>query len=411
MGWKTRKLNELFDIGSSKRVLKSQWQKAGVPFYRGREITALAKCGSVENELFITQELYEEYAKKYGAPAAGDIVVTAIGTIGNTHIVRNGEKFYFKDASVLWLKKISQVDSEYVNYWFKSSLMKEQLDAGNGATVDTLTIKKLQSLNIYFPSLSEQKQIVAILDDAFANIDHARQLAERNLKNARELFDSTLNKIFVEGTAVWESKTFNDVCLKIQDGAHHSPKKLYPNKSTNLFPYITSKNIRNNYMDLTKVQYVDSEFHESIYPRCKPELNDVLLTKDGANTGNVTLNTLDEPFSLLSSVCLIKPDRNKLSPGFCKYFIQSRMGYEHITGQMTGMAIKRIVLRSIKSSFIPLPELSKQESTVKKLDIVLSEVDELEKIYQQKITALDELKQSLLQKAFRGELTQVKSAA
>ena len=75
-------------------------------------------------------------------------------------------------------------------------------------------------------------------------------------------------------------------------------------------------------------------FHKTIYPRCKPEIGDVLLTKDGAKTGNVTLNTLDEPFSLLSSVCLIKTNKNELRADFLKYYIQSPIGFKSITGKM-----------------------------------------------------------------------------
>jgi type I restriction enzyme S subunit len=97
-------------------------------------------------------------------------------------------------------------------------------------------------------------------------------------------------------------------------------------------------------------------------------MGDVLLTKDGANTGNVTLNTLDEPFSLLSSVCLIKTAPDFLLPSFLSYFIQSPDGLKSITGQMTGAAIKRIILRDIKLAKIPIPPLPEQQRIVALLD-------------------------------------------
>lgn len=87
MSWQQTKLDDLFKVGSAKRVMKAQWQSEGVPFYRGREITKLSSQGCVDNDLFITEELYSEYKDKYGAPSAGDIVITAIGTIGNSYIV------------------------------------------------------------------------------------------------------------------------------------------------------------------------------------------------------------------------------------------------------------------------------------------------------------------------------------
>lgn len=403
-GWQKVKISELFKVGSSKRVLKSQWQNEGIPFYRGREITSLSTNGFVDNDLFITEKMFEDYATKYGVPKAGDIVITAIGTIGNAYLVKENDKFYFKDASVLWLKKTTNVSSKFVEWWLKSPLFFEQLDKGNGATVDTLTIQKLQSLEIDIPLPEEQKRIVAILDEAFENIAIAKANAEKNLQNARELFESYLNSIFFQHHKSWLEKTFNDVCIKITDGTHHSPKTQFKESGPERFPYITSKNIRNNFMDLSNVAYIERTIHEEIYARCQPSLGDVLLTKDGAGTGNVTLNSLDRPFSLLSSVCLIKTNPILLKPAFLCYYLQSHTGLSNIVGQMTGAAIKRIVLKDIKKATIPLPSLKEQENIVATLDSLLTETKNLSQFYTQKLAALDELKKSLLQKAFSGEL-------
>lgn len=166
----------------------------------------------------------------------------------------------------------------------------------------------------------------------------------------------------------WSVVTLAEACTKIQDGAHRSPQILHSKPGPNRFPYLTSKNIKTGYLKLDTVQYCDANFHNDIYPRCNPEVGDILLTKDGANTGNAAINTLDEPFSLLSSVCLLKPDRTKLLARFLAYYIQSKEGFDQITGQMTGAAIKRIILKTIKSSQIPLPPLPEQKRIVAILD-------------------------------------------
>lgn len=267
------------------------------------------------------------------------------------------------------------------------------------------------AIEIPIPPLSEQQRIVAVLDDAFAGIAAATENAKKNLQNARALFESHLQSTFTTQGDGWVEKKLGDVCLKITDGAHHSPKNLYPTKGENQFPYITSKNIRNGYMDLTNVSYVDQDFHDSIYSSCKPELGDVLLTKDGANTGNVTLNTLDEPYSLLSSVCLIKPDKEKLLSKYLMFYIQSSVGLKKIIGQMTGAAIKRIILKAVKLAAIPIPSVEEQQRIVAQLDALSAETKRLEAIYTQKLALLAALKQSLLQKAFAGELLTDKVAA
>ena len=194
--WQQKTIGELFRVGSSKRVLKSQWQSQGIPFYRGREVTRLAKDGFVDNELFISEALYAELSSQYGVPDVGDIMVTAIGTIGNAYVVRQGDHFYFKDASVLWLKKTTDVSSEFINYWLRSDQFLEQLDRGNGATVDTLTIQKLQSVTLKMPLLSEQRRIVVKLDALAASAERLEKLYGGKLAALDELKKSLLHQAF-----------------------------------------------------------------------------------------------------------------------------------------------------------------------------------------------------------------------
>ncbi|WP_374606097.1 restriction endonuclease subunit S [Thermomonas sp.] len=190
------RIDELFDVGSSKRVLKSEWKSEGVPFYRGREVTRLALEGRVDNELFISENHFAELAEKNGVPTAGDIVITAIGTIGNAHIVRESDRFYFKDASVLWMRRTSDVSSEYVKYWIRSAAFHDQLDRGNGATVDTLTIGKLESLMVPLRSGGAQEVVVAQLARVEQEIVKLESLYTRKLAALDELKQSLLQRAF-----------------------------------------------------------------------------------------------------------------------------------------------------------------------------------------------------------------------
>lgn len=195
-GWVEKKLGVLYKIGSSKRVLKSEWKNEGVPFYRGREITRLAADGFVDNELFISEEHYSELSRKSGVPEAGDIVITAIGTIGNAHIVRDSDRFYFKDASVLWMKRVSDINSSFVNFWLKSPMFYEQLDKGNGATVDTLTIQKMQNLRLHVPSLLDQKKITDNLLSVTSETQRLESIYQHKLAALDELKKSLLHQAF-----------------------------------------------------------------------------------------------------------------------------------------------------------------------------------------------------------------------
>ena len=118
-GWVEKRLGEVYEITSSKRVFKSEWKTAGVPFYRAREIVKLAANGFVKNELFVSEEMYETYAQKYGIPKAGDIMITGVGTLGVCYVVKEDDKFYFKDGNIIWLKKCSNdVDSKFISLLF-----------------------------------------------------------------------------------------------------------------------------------------------------------------------------------------------------------------------------------------------------------------------------------------------------
>ncbi len=290
-------------------------------------------------------------------------------------------------------------------YYYLSSIVDLLNSLGTGTTFKELSGSKLKEVKIPLPPLPEQQRIIAILDEAFADIATAKANAEKNLQNARALFESHLQSIFTQRGKGWVEKSLEEVCYKITDGTHHSPKTQFTERAPGRFPYITSKNIRNNFMDLSNVAYIEQAFHEEVYARCQPSMGDVLLTKDGANTGNVTLNTLDEPFSLLSSVCLIKTNQSRVKAAFLCYYLQSSAGLRSIVGQMTGAAIKRIVLKNIKTAVIPFPPLKEQDSTVEKLNSLLAETQRLAQIYERKLVVLEALKKSLLHQAFTGELT------
>jgi len=160
-GWVEKRLGEHYLITSSKRVFKEQWKSSGVPFYRAREIVRLARDGFVENELFISEEMFSEYGKKYGLPNADDIMITGVGTLGVCYVVKEGDRFYFKDGNIIWLKKTSEeLDSRYVELCFMTDDVIKQVHANQGATVGTYTIEMAKATVVYAPSIDMQRLIV-----------------------------------------------------------------------------------------------------------------------------------------------------------------------------------------------------------------------------------------------------------
>jgi len=163
--WCWCRLKSIINAVSARRVHQSDWKNSGIPFYRAREIAKLAENGSVDNEIFISEELFAEYSKS-GVPQSGDLMVTAVGTLGKTYIVKDTDRFYYKDASVICFENYGKICSEYLRYLMMSPYMETVIkDNSSGTTVGTITLVRANEYLIPLPPLSEQKRIVTKIEE------------------------------------------------------------------------------------------------------------------------------------------------------------------------------------------------------------------------------------------------------
>ncbi|SHL57517.1 type I restriction enzyme, S subunit [Fibrobacter sp. UWOV1] len=189
--WEWVRLGDVCDISSAKRVLKEDWKDSGIPFYRAREIAQLANGEKVKDDLFITKELYESLKRQYGVPQPGDILMSAVGTIGKTYIVQKNDCFYYKDASVICLKIRSlNISPTFLKILLASDFLQKQMYANSsGTTVDTITISVAQEYFFPLPPFAEQQRIVAKIEEAFAEIDAIeknKELLKTHIKQTRQ---------------------------------------------------------------------------------------------------------------------------------------------------------------------------------------------------------------------------------
>ena len=176
--WPIVELGEICEITSSKRVFESEWKSSGVPFYRAREIVKLVKNGIVENELYISEDMYKEYSQKYGAPKENDLMVTGVGTLGICYQVKKNDKFYFKDGNIIWLRNFSaEVDSGFVKNLFESPIIMDQIRASSvGGTVGTYTITNAKKTKIPLPPMEVQMEIIEQIQGKQSAINHAKEI-------------------------------------------------------------------------------------------------------------------------------------------------------------------------------------------------------------------------------------------
>lgn len=170
----------------------------------------------------------------------------------------------------------------------------------------------------------------------------------------------------------WVTAFLGNAMLKISDGTHHSP----PNGEIGEYLYISAKNIKNRGVQTSNATYVSGDVHEEIFARCDPEKGDVLYIKDGATTGVGTINDLDEPFSMLSSVALLKPSAITWNK-YILYLMRSPFFFDNMRSQMSGVAITRVTLKKLNEAIIPLPPLQEQKRIVTKVDELMVLCDEL----------------------------------
>lgn len=195
--WKWVQWGEIVNIVSARRVHQSDWKMEGIPFYRAREIAKLATDGYVENELFISQELYEEFSKS-GVPKEGDLMVTAVGTLGKTYIVKDKDHFYYKDASVICFENYAHVCPEYLKYLMESELMKSQIRSNSGGTtVATLTMVRMVEYLMPLPPLAEQKRIVAKIEELLPYLDRYEKAWNR-LEEFNRRFPADMQKSILQ---------------------------------------------------------------------------------------------------------------------------------------------------------------------------------------------------------------------
>ena len=174
--WQEKKLKDISDITSSKRIYEWEYVSSGIPFYRGKEITALKSKQKIDDFIYISEARYNELKEKYGVPNKGDILITAVGTIGNAYTIENSKPFYFKDGNLLWVKNIKE-HPKFLEYLFENN---KKLFLGNsfGSSQHALTISKLENLSFYFPPLDEQKRIASTLSKIDAYLENTIKLIE-----------------------------------------------------------------------------------------------------------------------------------------------------------------------------------------------------------------------------------------
>jgi len=192
--WPTKRMDELCEITSSKRIFAADYVSEGVPFYRGREITEKYKGNlDVSTELFITEEKFQQIERKFGAPRQGDLLLTSVGTLGSVYVVKPGDRFYFKDGNLTWFRHFKELDSQFLYYWLGSPQGKAELQKCTiGSSQSAFTIVLLKSMEIKLPPTPIQRRIAGILSSYDELIENSQRRIKILESMARALYRQAL---------------------------------------------------------------------------------------------------------------------------------------------------------------------------------------------------------------------------
>ncbi len=331
----------------------------------------------------------------------GDIVFARTGaTTGKSFLIKNPPNAVF--ASYLIRLKIHSKNvllPEFVALYFQTANYWNIINTGlSGSAQGGFNATKLGELKIPIPSLSEQKRIVEILDEAFAAIDRAKANVEKNLQNAKELFESYLQSVFTSKDKEWEERKLSDIAITFARGkSKHRPrndKKLYGGK----YPFIQTGDVRNASKHIVAYTQTYSEVglaQSRLWPK------GTICITIAANIAETGILDFDSCFP--DSMIGLVVDPNKANVNFTYYALQYLKAELQRLGK--GSAQDNINLGTFENQYFPFPkEVSKQRIIAEQLDSLFNETKLLRSLYNQKMIVLEELKKSILQKAFAGEL-------
>ncbi len=382
-GWQTKPLGELCEVLDHKRkpVTKRDRVAGAYPYY-----------GATGVQDYVADYLFDEPLVLVGEDGAkwesGE----------NTAFAVEGKCWVNNHAHVLRPMRNLLIDNWLIHYFHLSDLS----EFVSGLTVPKLNQGNLREIPIPLPPLAEQRRIVGILDEAFEGLATAKANAEQNLQNARALFESHLQAVFTQRGHGWREIQLADVCERLHQGLNTAGEKVKFYDEG--YPIIQTRNIDDGVVELdNKIKFMCEADWQLYKDKFRPEVGDVFFTNIGT-IGKTAIVTEDRDYLIHWNIFKLRPRLEKITSEFLRYTLESLTLCGYFEKLQKGGTVDFVTKKMISEALIYLPSLAEQKQIVATLDSLREETQRLESLYQRKLAALDELKKSLLHRAFSGQL-------
>ena len=383
--WPIKRMDELCEITSSKRIFAADYVSEGVPFYRGKEITEKYNGKlDVSTELFITEAKFKEIEKKFGAPQAGDLLLTSVGTLGSVYVVKPSDRFYFKDGNLTWFRKLKGLDSQFLYYWIGSPQGKAELQKATiGSSQSAFTIVLLKGMEMQLPPLPVQRRIAGILsayDELMENCQRRIRILESMARALyREWFvhfrypghesvprvDSPLGPI-PQG---WEVKPFTEIADVLSGGTPKTDIAEYWNGE---IPFFTPRDTTDNFYVLD----TDKHVTELGLSKCASELytpDTVFITARGT-VGKVALPSV--PMAMNQS-CYALRGKSGVPQRFL--FLMTLQQVDYLKTNTGGATFDTIVVDTFRRMEVVKPARDIIARFATKTDAIFEQVNALQR--------------------------------
>jgi type I restriction enzyme S subunit len=327
----------------------------------------------------------------------GDVLLTIVGTVGRVAVVDSSLPKFTLQRSVAVLKPVEdKISSRYLMYCLQS-ILEELLGEARGVAQKGIYLKSLRSMEINVPPIPEQKRIVAILDQAFADIEQARAKTEQNLKNTRELFESYLQQVFSQRGEGWAEKTLGNA-VTVERGSSPRPIKNFQTDDVDGVNWIKIGDTKQGqkYIERTKEKITKEGAEKSRFV----DVGDFILS-NSMSFGRPYIMAIQGYIHDGWFVLRLPED---IDSEYFYYLLSSPYLKDQFQSLAAGAIVKNISGDLVKKAILPIPPFQEQKEIAKKLALLADQMERLKEIYLRKASNIDELKKSILQKAFSGEL-------